>query len=231
MKKRKFQLPRWLTVDSIKKFSDPIQLFEYTIPIVGFYCGIIPKTTPKTELLVATLLIFTFFFIINLRNKYIEYEKSIAEVLETGYFSNFFKKTASHILEKKQENQPIKFTFKDGNTETVKANQIKVKVILPLSVNSLTDIIKNIENTAKSGNIDNGAWVYAKKNLNNTITIYECPRTLTTIDQYLPERYEYSEEKSKIFHKFFNNKFDEDWRKAITSIPSDIFTISNKFEE
>lgn len=227
-----FSLPHWLTIDSIKKFYDPIQLFGFIIPTVGFYCDRVPKTLPKIEFFLIILIIFTFFFLINIRTKYNENEQSIAEALETGYFNNFLNKTALYISEKKRENQPIKFAFKDKNEKTVEveANQIKVKVILPLSLNSLNDTIKDIQNNAEKGNIDNGAWVFAK-NLNGNITIYEYPQTLTTIDQYLPRNYKYNDEKSKYFHKLFKDKFDEDWRKAVNNIPSDIFTISNKFEE
>lgn len=231
MKEKISPLFPWLTFESIQKFFDPIQILGVIIPTVIFYCDRIPKNLPKTVYLGIAVVIFTVIFLYCLRNKYNEYEKSIAEVLETGYFSNFFEKTALHISQKKQANQPIQFKFNDGTKETVKADQIKVKVILPLSLSSLEDTIDKVGKITKSGNIDNGAWVLAKKNLNNTITIYEYPRTLTAIQRYLPPKYDYSEEKSKNFHKLFNAKFDKDWSKAKTDIPSDIFMKINEFEE
>ncbi|MFY1110421.1 MAG: STING domain-containing protein [Methanosarcinaceae archaeon] len=221
----------WLTFESIIKFFDPLQTVGVIIPTVIFYYDRIPKSLPRKVHLGVALLIFTVVFLYCLRNKYNEYEKAIAEVLETGYFLNFFEKTALHISQKKQANQPIQFKFNDGTKEAVKADQIKVKVILPLSLSSLEDTIDKVGKITKSGNIDNGAWVFAKKNLNNTITIYEYPRTLTAIQRYLPPKYNYSEEKSKNFHKLFNAKFDKDWSKAKTDIPSDIFIKINQFEE
>jgi hypothetical protein len=231
MKKNISSLLPWLTFESIKKFFDLKQTLLVILPTVFCYCGIIPKDLPKPVYLGIVLIILTVIYFYCLYTKYNEYEKAIAEVLETGYFSNFFEKTAAYILKKQQDKQPIQFNFNDGTTEVVKADQIKVKVILPLSLKSLDNTIDIVRKITKAGNIDNGAWVLAKKNTDNTITIYEYPRTLKAIQKYLPENYDYNEKKSKNFHKLFNAKFERDWSKEIDIIPSDIFVKINEFKE
>jgi len=234
MKQTIFTKFRWLTPKAIKKNFDPKELIAFILPTTGFYYDIIPKliNLQKTVFLVSVVIIFLLLFLINLYKRNMDYEKSIAEVLETGYFLNFLDKTAIYIQEKKQTNQFIKFNFKDGTNETVKADQIKVKLILPLSLSGLNETIKSINSITKSGNIDNGPWVYAKKNSDNTITIYDCPRTLTALSKYLiNSESSYSDDLSRTFHKLFNAKFDQDWDNAGESIPKDIFMKSNEFEE
>lgn len=225
---------RWLTIESIKKFSDPMYLFGYVLPATLCFNSIIAYFIDLSNLksLVVCVIVFVLLFLCQIYARYKEYEKSIAEVLETGYFYNFFEKTATFIHQRKKNKKPITFTFNDGTIKTVSTDQIIVKVILPLSLNSLSDTIEKVKKITVSGNIDNGAWVLAQKNPDNTITIYEYPRTLTAISTYLVSpKIDYGEEISIIFHKYFNTKFDKDWENVSDKIPSDIFKKINKLDE
>ena len=231
MKEKKLRLPRWFTFDSIYKSFNIKNIIGFIIPTVWFYFDRIPKNLSRTACIVITLLIFTFFYLLYVRNKHIDYEKSIAEVLETGYFTNFFEKIALHIWEQKKAKESIIFNFSDRSTVTVKADQIKVEVILPLSRSSLKKTSDEIEIITKQGNIDNFAWVLAQENPDNTITIYEYPRTLTAIPKYLDPKYDYDEEASEFFHKHFIAKFNKDWDNASDKIPSGIFKRRSSVEE
>lgn len=219
---------RWLTLKSLAKFFDIKELIAFIFPTTWAYYETIPKLVdcPKAVLIASVVVILVVLFLYNLYARYVEHEKAIAEVLETGYFTNFMDKTAYMLGDRKERNQAVLFKFKDGTEHWVKPQNIKVKVILPQSFNELIECIKKVDSIAKTGTIDNGAWVIAKATIENeatVITIYECPRTLQALSRYIAD---YSEEQSKRMHRLFNEKFEKDWKSEIGRIPVEMFTFS-----
>jgi len=231
-----FFLFRWLTIESIIKFANPSYFLIVIIPSTAGICSLIEFLTnlTRTKLVAVGTIVLIFLFLSQIYSSYIEYEKSIAEVLETGYFYNFFDKIVLHIWDRKNNNIPLKIKFNNEEKEvieTVKTSQLKVIVILPLSRKGLLETVDNIEKTTKMGSLDNNCWIRFKKNPDNTIIIYEYPRTLMAIPKHVNHKIKYSENTSKIFHERFNVNFDEDWRNASDKISSEIFIKKSKLEE
>ncbi|MFZ6014426.1 MAG: STING domain-containing protein [Bacteroidota bacterium] len=224
---------RWLTLKSLGKFFDAKAIVTFILPTAGFYYDIIPKVfnVSSTLLIFIVAVVFLLLFLFNLYQRYTDHERSIAEVLETGYFTNFFEKTAMFIKNKKDNNETILVNFKDGSFQRVQADQLRVQVILPTSLAELRAIMKLIDKTAKPGTLDNGPWILATPHDNHTITIHECPRTLQALSRYLGRgEHEYTEVESKRLHRLFNEKFIKDWENEGDKIPSDIFFHQHKLE-
>lgn len=212
---------RWITPASISKFFDFKELIAFILPTTGFYYEIIPKlfTVSRNTVIISSLLIFTTLLLYHLFKRFMDHERAIAEVLETGYFSNFFDKTALYINSKIAEDKDITFRFLDGSLTTVKADRIHILVIIPLSKQQLFATIKKIDSIAKIGTIDNGSWIHARQHPDGTIAIYECPRTLTSLSKYLVNKDKpYLEEQSKKLHKIFDEKFLEHWNQLANDI-------------
>lgn len=223
-----FLLFRWLTFESIIKFANPSYFLIVIIPSTVGICSLIEflANQTKTKLIVIGILVLIFLFLSQIYSSYMEYEKSIVEVLKTGYFYNFFDKIVLHIWDRKNNNIPLKIKFNNEEKEvieTVKTSQIKVIVVLPLSRDGLIDTINIIEKTTKMGSLDNNCWIRFKKNTDNTIIVYEYPRTLMAIPKHVNHKIKYDEKISKLFHERFNARFDEDWRNASDKISSEIF--------
>jgi hypothetical protein len=212
---------------SIKKFTSIYEVALILIPTTLGYFTVFETyfNIPTSLTFIALAIIFVLLYIISLRCKKTDYEKTIAEVLETGYFNNFLDKTASFISTRKDDpNHPfIRFNFSDGTSEPVKVSDIKVKVILPQSLKSLDKTMKVVGRLTQRGSLDNGTWVLYKKESEGKITIYDYPRTMKTMGDYLKTR-EYNEQKSEKLHKMFNDKFEDDWGTAGETLKNDIFT-------
>lgn len=223
---------RWLTIKSLAKFFDIKELIAFIFPTTWAYYDIIPKLVdcPKAILIISVVMILVVLFLYNLYKRYVEHEKAIAEVLETGYFTNFMDKTAYILKDRKERGQSVNFKFKDNTNYLVKPENIRIKVILPKSFNELIECIKKVDSIGKTGTIDDGAWIIAKaftQGGETIITIYECPRTLQALSRYITD---YSEEQSKRMHRLFNEKFEKDWKSEVGRIPVEMFTFSTVVE-
>ena len=197
----------------------------------------------KMEYLICVILILITISLCLMFGSYKAYEKTVAEILETGYFFNFFKDIALHIF--RCRNKPVQsefklleFKFKDGEKDPIKVNveQTEVVVVLPQSYNALENNINKI-NKFELDNLDNKYWVNFKIN-NNKITIYEYPRTLKPLPEYLKlitekdQDINFIENLSQIYHRHFNDKFNKDWKELKDDLKiispkalDDIFTI------
>jgi|GEM_PF-1203890 len=221
MKEKIFNVFRWLSPKAIAKFFDFKELIAFILPTTGFYYDILPKIfeSCKKFILWITILICLCILIYHLYKRYMDYEKAIAEIIETSYFSNFLDFTVYYLNQKIVENEDITFRFKDKSVKTVNANKIKLDIIIPLSKNELIKTIREISAITKEGTLDNGSWVKAKINDDETITIYECPRILMTFSKYLVNSEKsYSEEQSKKLHNIFDQKFNHDWNNISDKI-------------
>lgn len=228
----------WLSPNSLKKFTNPIDIITFIIPSSGFYFEFIPKlvSCPKVILIVTTIVLAIILYLYTIRKQFKDYERAISEVLETGYFNNFFDKIARNIQQKKTNKQPVKLMFEisaPGVQIPIETNKITVKVILPKSHDELKSVINEIDKITEKVTLETGDWVKARYNeASGTVTIYECPRTLLAISKYLMTNNEsYSSRHSEVLHKYFNDKFDIDWNKHFEYIPGDIFVKTNEFTQ
>lgn len=214
MKEKLFTTFRWLSPKAIAKFFDFKELIAFILPTTGFYYDILPKIFEncKKFILIITIIICVCILIYHLYKRYMDYEKAIAEIIETSYFSNFLDFTVFYLNHKMTANEDITFRFKDKSVKTVSANMVKLDIIIPLSKDELLKTIKEISAITKEGTLDNGSWVKAKINDDGSITIYECPRILMSFSKYLVNSEKsYSEEQSKKLHKIFDQRFNHDW--------------------
>ena len=107
------------------------------------------------------------------------YKKSLAEILATGYFSNFTGKLGRVL----QGNKPLTFIFPDDKENQVHPENIEVQVALPISLVALKkhseDVKKNFEIAyLKDSPTQDPFWERAKVNDDGSMIIYEYPRTL-----------------------------------------------------
>lgn len=224
---------QWLSFAAFKKFFDVKELIAFILPTTYAYYDGVPKLVDcsrpviiATSCCIALLLMF-----FNIYKKYNEHEQAIAEVLETGYFCNFFDRTAVLLDEKRQRGDNVTISFKNHKNITLDVNKMLVKISLPKSKSQLSDTISKIDAISRDATLDNGIWVKAAENPDGSVTVYECPRTLKAISRYLVNGQDaYTEENSYRLHAYFNNRFMKDWDSHLDSIPQTIFKVNDHFE-
>lgn len=206
---------KWLTPAAIKKNFDVPDLIAFILPTTYAYYDGIPKIVncPKNIIIATSVLVFILLFLFKLYKSFSDKEKAVSEVLETGYFKNFFYPFATTITDRLQHGQKLTINFKDKNKSPVETNDIQVRVILPRSKHMLEETMKQIDATTKDATIDNGPWVKVQVLDNEKIVVYECPRTLCTIENHLTNGNEkYTNTDSLKFHRFFIGKFMQDYK-------------------
>lgn len=206
---------KWLTPAAIKRNFDIQEIIAFILPTTYAYYDGIPKiiACPKNVIIATSVLVFILLFLFKLYKSFSDNERAISEVLETGYFNNFFYPFAMMITDKLQHGQKLTINFKDKNKLPVQTDDIEVKVILPRSKNRLEDLMRQIDLIAKDATIDNGPWVKVQVLESGKIIVYECPRTLCTIEKHLINGEEqYTNIDSVKFHHYFINKFMRDYK-------------------
>jgi hypothetical protein len=206
---------KWLAPASLKKNFDLQEMIAFILPTTYAYYDGIPKivSCPKDVIISTSIFVFCILFLFKVRRKFNDNEKAVSEVLETGYFNNFFYPFATVITDKLRSEQQISFDFKDKSQPTVLTNDVEVKIILPRSKQQMADVVKGINAIAKDAVVDNGQWVKVQVLDTGKVIIYECPRTLSTIEKHLINgENQYTNHESIKFHKFFIDKFMKDYR-------------------
>lgn len=222
---------RWLNSKSVKKFTNPYEIIVVTIPSSVAFLDFINKyiyELSKEMLYFTFVILFMLLLLYRIHKNFKDYEVSIAEVLERGYFSNFFINAAKFIKDKTDNDEDVIFILRSGEKIPKKTDKIRYKVILPKSQSKLEQINDEIERITKPANL-NGSWVNIKEE-GDSITIYECPRTLQTLRNYLTlinKSNDYSEEQSFELHQVFNKKFEKDFNISSNSISKNIFSIDD----
>ena len=210
---------RWFTIDSIKMFLSKVQFISSLTTAVGLSSAIkILGNLTNNGYFISIVSLFIVIFLWHTYESYKAYEKTVAEVLETGYFSNFFSEIAKHIIKCPNNKVLLGLKLNDEEKPIIKEVCVeKVVVILPKSHNSLIETFIKI-NEFKIGNLDNQYWVnFTIKD--NKITIYEYPRTLKPLLKYIEliikkdQHTNFIEKLSEIYHRHFNDKFNKDWSK------------------
>jgi nucleotide-binding STING sensor domain-containing protein len=208
---------KWLAPASLKRNFDVQEIVAFILPTTYAYYDGLPKLVdfPKNMIIFTTVLVFLLLFLFKVYKKFNENERAISEVLETGYFNNFFYPFATVITDKLRSGQKIALDFKNKNQAPIQTDNIEVKIILPQSKEQMADAIKAINKLAQDATVDNGPWVKAQLADNGKVIIYECPRTMATIEKHLMNgESEYTNEESFKFHRYFIDKFMKDYKAA-----------------
>ncbi|MBS1531263.1 MAG: hypothetical protein JSU01_13235 [Bacteroidetes bacterium] len=208
---------KWLAPASIKKNFDVQEIVAFILPTTYAYYDGLPKIVGLSNVLVlvTSVLVFMLLFLFKLYKNFNNNEKAVAEVLETGYFNNFFCPFALVLTNKLQSGQKITFDFKNRNQPSVRTDRVELKIVLPESKDRLAETIKAIDSIALDAIVDNGSWAKVQISKNGKVIIYECPRTLTTIEKHLINgETEYTDKDSFKFHRYFTEKFMKDYKRA-----------------
>ncbi|MCX2720021.1 STING domain-containing protein [Lentiprolixibacter aurantiacus] len=147
-----------------------------------------------------SLLLALVFYRENLKS----YKKSLAEILATGYFSNFTGRLG-RILDSKK---PLTFVFTDNKECLVNPENIEVYVKLPDSLSALkkysSDVKKNYPIAyLKDSPTQDPLWVRGMVDDDGKMTIYEYPRTLFALPSYLKKDFSTQKKAEKNSIKLF----------------------------
>lgn len=210
---------KWLSPPSIIKNFDWKEFLALVIPTTYAYYDILDKLYKKItqtdcpdKIAISTALtVFILLILFDIFRNYKKKIKAISEALETGYFNNFFNPTFIVVKDRLSSGQPLVFDFKDRSKSQVTTRKVEVVIILPKSKSELNRQINYIQKITHEASI-NGSWVNIDILKNGFVRIHECPRTLTSINQYLTTgKDQYTEEDSKKYHKYFIDKFYADY--------------------
>jgi nucleotide-binding STING sensor domain-containing protein len=206
---------KWLAPASLKKNFDLQEIIAFILPTTYAYYDGLPKIVDLSKNMIVTtsVLVFLLLFLFKLYKNFSNNEKAVAEVLETGYFNNFFYPFALVVTNKLQSGDKLTIDFKNKNIPSVETSDVDIRIILPESKDKMTEVVTAINNVAKDASVDNGSWVKAQALENGKVIIYECPRTLATIEKHLINgESEYTNDESFKFHKYFSEKFMKDYK-------------------
>jgi hypothetical protein len=155
-----------------------------------------------------SLLLALVFYRENLRS----YKKSLAEILATGYFSNFTGKLGRVLQTKK----PLTFIFPNGAEHQVHPDNIEIQVALPSSLSALKEYSNEVKKKyeiayLKDSPTQDPFWVRGFVDDGGKMTIYEYPRTLFALPTYLRKDFAdqaKAEKNSKKLFNYFNAKIE-----------------------
>ncbi|HVV56637.1 MAG TPA: STING domain-containing protein [Mucilaginibacter sp.] len=207
---------KWLAPASFKKGLDFQELIAFILPTTYAYYDGLPKVIDcsRNVIIITTVLVFVLLFLFKVYKKFIDGERSVSEVLETGYFNNFFRPFAARISDRGRSGEKTTIDFRDKTQSPVTTGNIALKIILPESKDKLAETLKQIDSITRDAMID-GSWVKAQITETGRVTILECPRTLATISHYLDNGAErYTDEESVRFHRYFTEKYMRDYNAA-----------------
>lgn len=208
---------RWLVLESIKKNFDIRETLILVAPSTIAYFETLEKikALPINLVIITSILIFLLLLAFQLYKNFKKNEKAVAEVLETGYFNNFFTPFATVITSKLQEGRKITFDFKNKTLPSVETDNVELRIIIPESKDKLDNVMMAIDGIAKDACIDNSTWIKAQVLADDKVIIYECPRTLTAIEKHLINgETGYTNKESIKFHEYFYDKFMKDYELA-----------------
>ena len=202
---------------SFKFFSFKDFIFS-VVPTAASYEGYLQDLVPMDMLanryveIGLGVVLSGIFALVFYRDNVLSYKKSLAEILATGYFMNFTGRLGRLL----QAKNPVTFLFPDNQEYEVSPQQIKVQVALPRSMAALRRHSHGINLDAEVAYISQSTtnepfWVRAVRKDDGSLTIYEYPRTLFALPQYLRKDFsdpEKSEKNSKKLFKHFNSKIE-----------------------
>jgi len=199
------------------KFFPIKDLIFSVIPTVGTYFGYLQGVSPEILPnkyyaigigLLASLILAIIFYRENVKS----YKKSLAELLATGYFMNFTGRLGKLLKSK----VPINFRFQDGSIQSFDTKTIFVEIGIPGSLQALTAYSNSVENNSEIMYVTDATgsepfWLRGNVE-ENTLLIYEFPRTLFSLATYLKTEFDdikKAEKKSKRIYGYFQKKIEE----------------------
>ena len=198
----------------------PFKDFLFSIlPTVASFNGYLQELIPlplianKYVELVMGLLLSVCLAIIFHKGNVRNYKKSLAEILATGYFTNYVNRLG-RLLDSKA---PLRFSFPDQSELELPADSVKVIINQPISLAALKKCAEEVNTKTsvvyiRDANLSEPFWVRARKDENDRLLILEYPRSLFTLPKYLKKEFSggrRAEEKSKKIFGFFNAKIDD----------------------
>lgn len=213
---------KWLTPASLKKNFDIQEIIAFILPTTYAYYDGLPKVIDlsKAVIVSTSVLVFLLLLLFKLYKNFSNNERAVSEVLETGYFNNFFYPFATVVTDRIESGTKLTFDFKDKSLSSVETTDVEIKIILPESKDKMANAVAAINSITKDACVDNSTWVKAQKLDTGKMIIYECPRTLTAIEKHLINgESEYTNEESIKFHRYFIEKFMRDYKTTRFRFP------------
>jgi hypothetical protein len=199
------------------KFLPVKDLFYSVFPTVGTYGGylkgVAPSIFPNVWTAVAIGLAASIVLALIFRQENIKaYKRSLAEILATGYFMNFTGRLGRLL----QAKYPIDFIFPGNQVHSLSAEQIRVEVGIPESFDALVRYRELVDRLSEIVYVREPTrqepfWLKAKME-HGQLVIYEFPRTLFSIPQYLKAEFSdrrAADKNSRKIFSFFQAKIEQ----------------------
>jgi hypothetical protein len=217
---------------TLRKMSTVKELVGSLVPTGFAYNDILKHffSNPMMSLVLA-ILAFLLLFLILILIKADEYEKSISEILATGYFNNYVIKLAGIL--RSRGNSPVKLLFSGNRSSEISADKIRVELMMPGSLAVLRRIQEETDAGTEIVYIDSEAfnhpyWLRARMDADGQLNILEYPRTLFALPKFLiSDPDSYNEKVSRKFHSAFIRRFEQLWQQHTDEIPVRQFSIKN----
>ncbi|MBK1438467.1 hypothetical protein JHJ32_00580 [Parapedobacter sp. ISTM3] len=140
------------------------------------------------------------------------FKKSLAEILAVGYFNHFSGRLGKLVKSK----VPVDFSFPDNSLKTFTTDKINVEIGIPKNFSSLCSYANAVERKAEIVYVREASqsepfWLRANID-NDSLLIYEYPRTLFSLPKYLKDDFGDSEkaEKSSVeVYAYFKQKINQ----------------------
>ncbi len=185
------------------------------IPTSLAYIDIFKKIFKQNEAIALAVLTFLVLFIILIFVKVREYQRSVSRALANGYFESFISKLVD-LCSSKGKNS-IKFSFADDVKEFT-PDKISIRIFLKDLQSDLRKKNVEIGNIASIAYVDTTAYNYPffvwAKTENDRLIIYDVPRTLLSLKNFVDPNSESEEaldKETKPFYRKFNSEFRKLW--------------------
>ena len=187
------------------------------IPTSFIYIDIFKKFYPEHAAWALAAVTFFILFVILIFVKIREYQRSVSKALAIGYFKNFVEKLVSLYASK--GNNKIKFFF-ENETKEFHPSQTTIRIFLEDSHSELQKKNEEIKKSAQIAYVDKGAFNYPffvwAKIEGDKLLIYDLPRTLFALKDYIDSTLDSNSELDKETRKFFktfNAEFRNLWAR------------------
>jgi hypothetical protein len=187
------------------------------IPTSIAYVETFNQVFTQNQAIALAVLTFLVLFLILIFAKISEYKRSVSRALANGYFRNFAEKLV-HMCVSKGKNK-IRFFFEDKTLE-FSPEQISIKIFLEESQSKLKNKNEEIKKVANIAYVDKDAFNYPffvwAKVERDKLFVYDIPRTLLSLKDYVAPDLEGDEDldkETRTFYKKFNSEFRKLWTR------------------
>ncbi|MBT8258122.1 MAG: hypothetical protein KJO49_06590 [Bacteroidia bacterium] len=199
------------------KFLPVKDLIFSVIPTIGTYLGYLQGVTPDLLAnkyvaigvgLVASIILAFVFYKENVKS----YKRSLAEILATGYVMNFTERMGRLL----QSKLPYKILIDDLEGQPISPDNIYVEIAIPKSMQALKDYANTVDEETTTVFLEDPSsgqpiWLRGKLEKDD-LYIYDFPRTLFALRNYLKADFSNPKKEAKRSKKifaYFSDKVDE----------------------